>query len=208
MIAVDARVVLYGANEAVVPPAITPYPGHYRQRFELPDGSFAVIRPILPQDHKKVLDMFREMKTHTRGSFEKLKDAVSPADADLLRRAEHSLAPSPHFFDFIDTLSLDYEKEISLVVVPEGQTEIFGIARLTLDRKSSTGSFAVAFPSLYRYIRSTLLHSLIAVAKSEKLKSINSVFAKDAHILRLAEELNFEIKSLDNGLVYIEKVIS
>jgi len=149
--------------------------------------------------------MFREMKFNSRQSYEKLKDKSSPADADLLRRSECSIAPSPHFYDFVRTLRLDYDHELAVVVVPEGQTEIFGVARLVYDRKNATGNFAIAFPSIHREVRSVMVEHMMGVARLEGLKTVTSITAKDAHVLHVAQEFGFELTELEHGLVFMEK---
>ncbi len=78
----------------------------------------------------------KAIKDTTPLYFEGLRDRLEPKEAELLRRAEESVAPAPHFFDFLTSLKLDYSSEIAIIVIPEGSTEVVGVGRLVIVRPS------------------------------------------------------------------------
>lgn len=85
-------------------------------------------------DHPKILEAFKGMDGLTPIYFEGLKGGITPAEASLLEKVSQSAAPSPHFYDFLTTLRLDYSSEIAIVIIPDGSDDVIGVGRLVIVR--------------------------------------------------------------------------
>lgn len=69
LLALDARVILHAPVEgvgaadsnAIVRPAIRPYPSHYEQQFVSKKGRVVLIRAIMPEDEPLIVDFHKRM---------------------------------------------------------------------------------------------------------------------------------------------------
>lgn len=129
VMALDARIrVKHGARAGTGRLAIRPYPKELEEDIPLGDGRSLWLRPIRPEDEPAL-----------RAAFAKL----TPREVQL------------RFFAPMKTLShmaasrfsqIDYDREMALILTEHGiagETEIYGVVRLTADPDNDRAEFAI-----------------------------------------------------------------
>jgi acetyltransferase len=197
LVALDARIVLYGAEvaEADLPrSAFRPYPPQYTSKWKMKGGSEILIRPIRPEDEPLMVrfhESLSEQSVYLRYfHMEKLSTRV--AHERLIRKC-----------------FADYDQEMALVadrIAPEtGQHEIVAVGRLSKSRSSKEGEVAVLVSDRYQRhgLGAELLRRLIQVARGEKLEEIVAIILPENLGMRaLANRFGFKTRESDDpGMV-------
>ena len=186
LIALDARVVLHGADVAAdrLPrPAIRPYPTQYVAPWTAANGLTVTIRPIRPEDEPLVVRLHEKLSEDSvyLRFFQTLK---------LSRRIAHERLTRVCF--------LDYNREMALVADfkdPEtGDHEIIAMGRLSRLYGIDEAEFSLEVRDAFQRhgLGTELLHRLIAIGRHEQLGCISAVVLPQNHgMLRICEKLGF-----------------
>lgn len=189
LIALDARVVLYGpgdGEDAGPPLAIRPYPLQYVQPWTARDGTPLIIRPIRPEDEPLMVKFHEKLSEQTvyRRYFEHLH---------LSDRIRHERLTRICFND--------YDREIALVAEYEdpatGAPAILGVGRLSKLRTADEAEFAVLVADAYqrRGIGAELLRRLVQIGRDEKLRRITGEILHDNYgMVRASRNVGFQIR--------------
>jgi acetyltransferase len=192
-IALDARVILYSADTtpADLPsPAIRPYPSQYSSRWELKDGTPAVIRPIRPEDEPLMVDFHKTLS----------ESSVQFRYFGMLRLEERIAHERLTRICFND-----YDREIALAVdrqTPDGRHEILGIGRLSRTLEPDHAEFAILLSDAWQRqgIGTELMDKLIQIATDEGLSRISSpIMAGNTGMQKLCRKAGFQLHRLSDG---------
>jgi acetyltransferase len=194
-VALDARVVLYGADvpEAEIPrPAIRPYPTQYVSDAETRDGRPVSIRPIRPED-EPALVAFHQTLSERSVSLRYYEPLA------LEQRVAHERLQRIAF--------TDYDREIALVAVV--RERLVGVARLSRIRggiaasgEDTDAQFTLLVSDEFQNqgIGTILLERLVQTAQSEGLKRIHAeVLAENLPMRRVCENVGFEADPVTVG---------
>jgi acetyltransferase len=175
VIALDARVRLddpaYRQQSAIVP-----YPRELETTEQLRDGTVMHLRPIRPDD-----------ATVARRFLE----SVSPED---IRARFHGAMRDFSGALLIRLTQIDYDREIALIGLREGDELPLGVVRLYSEPDGISGEFAILVRSdLHGHgLGTTLMHRIIKVARDRGLQRVvGSVLRDNARMLHLVRELGF-----------------
>jgi acetyltransferase len=185
LLALDARVVLYGSEvtEPDLPRlAIRPYPVQYRDRAVLKDETTVTIRPIRPDDEKRLVAFHESLSERSVAMRYYQPFALSQRTAhDRLHRIAQA----------------DYDRVIPLIALTEDE-QLVGIARLTRNRSlgtmDNTATFTLLIADAFqnRGLGTTLLRRLLTVAKAEGITRLEAeVLAENEPMQRICEQLGF-----------------
>ena len=192
-IALDARVILYGPDTkpADLPrTAIRPYPIQYSSRWELKDGTPAIIRPIRPEDEPLMVEFHKtlsESSVHFR-YFGTLK---------LEERIAHDRLTRICFND--------YDREIALAVdreTPGGGHEILAIGRLSRTLEQGEADFAILVSDAWQRqgLGLELLEKLIKIGAEEGLTRISGgIMAGNSGMQKACRKAGFQLHRLSDG---------
>ncbi len=202
MLALDARVVIYGADvseEQLPRPAIRPYPTQYVKPWTMKDGSPATIRPIRPEDEPLLIKLHQALSERTvyLRYFQPLK---------LSQRTAHERLTRICF--------IDYDREMAFVVehkLEDGSPEIVGIGRLSKLRGRDEAELAVLVDDRFQHLGmgTELYRRLIAVARDEKVKRVvSTILAENREMRAICQKLGFELHmDMDDNTVKAELVV-
>ncbi len=176
--------------------AISPYPMHLVNAWQLPDGTNITIRPIRPED------------------------------ADLEQTFVHGLSDEAKYFRFMETIheltpamlvrftQIDYDREMALIAVAEvARQEVeLGVARYATNPDGLTCEFALVVADQWqgKGVAHKLLTSLMDVARDHGLERMEGeVMRANQPMLKLMTRLGFEIKTSedDNSVKRVTKVL-
>ncbi|MBU3694725.1 MAG: bifunctional acetate--CoA ligase family protein/GNAT family N-acetyltransferase [Rhodocyclaceae bacterium] len=184
-VAADARVVVeyrHTGPDRYAHMAIHPYPAHLVSRWQMPDGTDIVIRPIRPEDAGLVRDFVAGLSEEAR-FFRFMNVLQELSGAQLVRLTQ-----------------LDYSKEIALLAVTASAPETeLGVARFAVNPDGESCEFAIVLAdrATGKGLGQKLLSALIDVARSRGLRRIGGeVLATNHAMLGLAQTLGFEIEPL------------
>lgn len=193
IIALDARIIMHGAEDAIPQLSIRPYPNQYVGSFTTKDQKAINIRPIRPEDEPSIKEFLQDLSEETiRQRYLKIM----------------------HYDDLVQHERLihicfnDYDREIALVA--ESGKEILGIARLTKIIGTNEATFAMVVKDKWQNkgIGKELLTRLIEIAKNEGVSMIFANMLDENHQMqKLCEKLGFSLKKEDK-YIYLEKKIS
>jgi len=192
-IALDARVILYGPDTkpADLPrTAIRPYPVQYSSRWELKDGSPAIIRPIRPEDEPLMVEFHKTLSESSVRFryFGMLK---------LEERVAHERLTRICFND--------YDREIALAVdrqTPGGGHEILGIGRLSRTLEPGEADFAILVSDAWQRqgLGAELMEKLIQIGKDEGLTRISGgIMAGNTGMQKVCRNAGFQLHRLSDG---------
>jgi acetyltransferase len=187
MLALDARVVLYGpeVDENSLPrTAIRPYPIQYVQTWTMKNGEQVTIRPIRPEDETLMVGFHKELSERTvyLRYFQPLK---------LGQRVSHERLTRICF--------QDYDREIALVVEHKdahGGPEIIAVGRLSKLHAQDEAEFAVLVHDGFQHLGlgSELYRRLIAIAREEKLRRVMcTILAENQEMRAICVKLGFRL---------------
>jgi len=188
LVALDARVVLHGADvaeDALPKLAIRPYPSQYVGPWTMRGGTEVTIRPLRPEDEPLLV------KFHTTLS-----------EQSVYMRYFHMIALSQRVAHerLTRICYLDYDREMALVADranPEtGEHDILGVGRLTKQPGTDEAQFAVlvADPFQRSGLGAELVRRLIDVGRKEKIRRITAEILPDNYAMqKISERLGFRL---------------
>ncbi len=200
LIALDARVVLHGADatqDTLPKLAIRPYPAQYIGPWTMKNGVAVTIRPIRPED-EPLMVRFHETLSDRSVYFRYFHPMR------LNQRVAHERLQRMCF--------IDYAREMALVVdhrdPQTGAREILGVGRLIKLHASNDGEFAILVSDRCQGcgLGTELLRRLVHIGKEEKLSRIvGDVLPDNREMLRVCEKLGFKrVYGLESGVVKTE----
>ena len=180
ILALDGRIVLYGAGEERPGLAISPYPQQFESRWTLNDGTAVALRPIGPEDEPLLVDLFETFSART----------IHMRFFGMIRQMTHE--------QLIRFCNIDYDREIALVAVPQdgGPTRIIGTARLVLEPDLQSGEFAVVVgdPWQRQGLGRHFVELTLQYARQRGISEIHGdVLTANEPMLRLCEQMGFAI---------------
>ena len=199
LLALDARVVLYGAevrSEQLPRLAIRPYPIQYVKPWKLKNGDQATVRPIRPEDEPLLIRLHQSLSERSvyHRYFQPLK---------LSQRTAHERLTRICF--------IDYDREIALVVErkkEDGSPEVIAIGRLSKLRGRNAAELAVLVDDRHQHLGmgTELFRRLIEVARDEKMQRVESIIlAENRDMLAICQKLGFQMQSdMEDGTVRAE----
>ncbi len=185
LVALDARIVVHGpeVEAAQLPrPAIRPYPTHYVGEFTTKRGDALVLRPIRPEDEPLIArfhETLSERSVYFR-YFHMMK---------LGQRIAHERLTRICF--------IDYDRDMALVAEARdehGQPFIVGVGRLTKQRGTNVGEFAVTVSDGWQGtgLGTELLRRVVAVGRHEGLSAIVAdILPENRDMQRVSEKVGF-----------------
>jgi acetyltransferase len=178
IIALDARFVIALNKNQIVQSAIRPYPTEYIQSVQLQDLSFALIRPIRPEDEPKISALHKELSESTirKRFFEFIS---------LEERTAHER--------LLQICAIDYENEMRFVAV-DLKKEVVGVISYHKLPNSNIADFKLVIVDRMQNkgLGKLLLTHLIAVAKKEGVsKLIGTILDENTVLLNICEKLHF-----------------
>lgn len=193
VVALDARVVVDFPGAPKGPyghMAIHPYPAHLETRWQLPDGTDVMIRPIRPED------------------------------AELEQAFVRKLSPESRYFRFMRTLAeltpemlvrftqIDYDREMAFLacVVRDGSETEVGVARYVTNPDRRTCEFAVVTADEWqgKGIAARLMTELMRVARERGLQQMEGeVLAANARMFHLMRSLGFVVGPSEDPAVHV-----
>lgn len=171
--------------------AILPYPADREMEWPLRDGRHYVIRPLHPHDAEMLQDMVKHLSPESR--YFRFASTLRELSERMLAR-----------FTLID-----YDREMALVAIYTERSpnddgsfseheRIIGVSRYVTnpDKRTCEFSLLVADDFASQGLGSRLMHSIIEVARSNGLASIEGMILNDnTKMLALMRKLDFTIKS-------------
>jgi len=199
LIALDARIVLYGpevAEEEIPRPAIRPYPTQYVAPWQMGDGTAVIIRPIRPED-EPMLVKFHETLSERSVYFR----YFHPIRLNV--RVSHERLTRMCF--------IDYSREMALAVErtdpQSGDREILAVGRLVRIHGTNDGEFAILVNDNWQHhgLGKELLRRLVNIGREEKLNRIVADVLPDNHdMLRVCDKLGFKRRHwIEGGVVKV-----
>lgn len=179
----DARVVVDFRSTTTEPythMAIHPYPTHLETRWQLPDATDIIIRPIRPEDAQLEQNFVRGLSCDTR--YFRFMETLEELTPSML----------------VCFTQIDYDREMALMAVTEVDAKEveLGIARYVTNPDAETCEFALVVSDQWQHkgIGHKLMTSLMDVARTKGLKSMEGeVLSTNQDMLRLVKSLGFTI---------------
>jgi RimJ/RimL family protein N-acetyltransferase len=188
LVALDARVVLHGAEtaEAELPrPAIRPYPAQYVGPWTLKDRTRVVIRPIRPEGEPQLVRFHEGLSE--RSIYHRYFNA-----SKLSHRVRHERLTRNCF--------IDYDREMALVAEhhdPQaGAPEILGVGRFRKIPRTARAEFALVVADRHqRQGQGTeLLRRLVRVGRDEGLHLLTAlILPENGEMRRVCHKLGAEL---------------
>jgi acetyltransferase len=191
VLALDARVILRGAENRRPPLAIEPYPADLERTIVIDGGLALTLRPIRPDDEGRLSDMVaRSSSEHRRLRF------------------LGSLSEFPHVIA-ARLSQIDYDREMALVAhssknPPPG--EILGVARIVANPDYDEAEFAVMVRSDMqgRGLGYQLMQAILDCARRRGVRTVyGDVLAENRTMLSMAAELGFIREDAEAGVVHV-----
>jgi acetyltransferase len=182
-IAVDARMVVdYHSQtaERYNHMAIYPYPGHLVTKWQLPNGTDVVIRPIRPEDAGIEQEFIRNLSQQAK--YFRFMQSIKELSPQMLARFTQ----------------IDYSREMALIAVVyvDGQETEIGVARYITNPDGKSCEFAIVIADNWQRqgIAHRLMQLLIETARSHALKIMEGdVLADNREMLNLVSKFGFRI---------------
>ncbi|MEW6731345.1 MAG: bifunctional acetate--CoA ligase family protein/GNAT family N-acetyltransferase [Acidobacteriota bacterium] len=188
MIALDARVVLYGADtskEQLPTLAIRPYPTQYVSQWTMKNGTEVTIRPIRPEDEPLIINFHKTLSEQS--VYFRYFNMMS-----LNYRTSHERLARVCF--------IDYDREVALVVERKdqqtGKCEIIAVGRLIKLHGTKDAEFAIAISDQFQKagLGTELLSRLLQIGRDEKLSHITADILLDNRAMQhVSEKLGFRL---------------
>ncbi len=197
LLALDARVVLHGADVAedrLPRPAIRPYPTQYAGEWTMKDGTPITIRPIRPEDEPLIIkfhEKLSERSVYLR-YFQPMKLSTRTAHERLTR-----------------ICFIDYDREMALVGEwrdpASDERRILGVTRLSKIHGTEAAEIAVVILDEFQHrgLGTELVRRNIEVARAEKLKTvIANILPENFEMRAVCQRLGFSLQhNLEDNVV-------
>ena len=197
--ALDARIVVNyrpPARRAYDHMAIHPYPSHLVSQFQLPDGSFATIRPIRPED-AQMEQAFVRMLSQEAKHF-RFMESIHELSREMLVRFTQ----------------LDYSRELAFIAtLRQGDEEIeVGVARYFTNPDGESGEIALVVADEWQNqgLGTRLMSCIIEAAQEKNFQALEGeVLAGNVKMLHLMHKLGFsqQMKADEPGVVMVTKAL-
>jgi len=182
-IAVDARMVVDYHSQTSEPynhMAIYPYPGHLVTKWQLPNGTDMVIRPIRPEDAEIEQAFIRKLSQQAK--YFRFMQSITELSPQMLARFTQ----------------IDYDREMALIAVVyvDGQETEIGVARYITNPDGKSCEFAIVIADNWQRqgIARRLMQLLIKTARSHALQIMEGdVLADNREMLNLMSKIGFSI---------------
>jgi acetyltransferase len=173
---------------------IRPYPRQYEQRLRLRDGGEALIRPIRPEDERRIVDFHNDLSERSVYlrylQFLKLEERIGH---DRLARVCFN----------------DYARELALVV--EREDRILGVGRLQrnpLRIEEAEVAFLVRDSAQGQGIGKALVAAVVAAGRAEGLKRLTAELLADNRAMRgLLEKQGFRMRMATDGATLLAGLV-
>ena len=176
--ALDARVVLVDpkiSDDALVKPAIRPYPLQYVSEWKMKNGKAVTIRPIRPEDEPAMVNFHKLLSDETvyLRYFHMAKLDTRVAHERLLRKC-----------------FIDYDREMALVAeytgAEKGAPAIVAVGRLSRVPLYGEAELAVVVADAYQHqgLGGELIAQLVKIARAEGIKRIVAEFHSENSAIR------------------------
>jgi acetyltransferase len=186
LLALDARVVVYGKDETPTPdrPVIAPYPTQYVGTWKSKKGIDMTIRPIRPED-EPALVRFHEQLSETT-VYRRYAEALQ-----LSKRIAHERLTRICF--------IDYAREMAFVA--EVGDEIAGVVRLDrLAGNEAEVSVVLSDKWQGQGLGTELMRRIVPIAKDLGLGRVAAEMLPDNHVMaHIFEKVGFRLKTDENG---------
>jgi acetyltransferase len=177
---------VYGEGEAGQACVIRPYPSQYVKRIALKNGEAAIVRPIKPEDEKRIVDFHNDLSERTVYlrylQFLKFEERISH---DRLARVCFN----------------DYSRELALVV--EKDDRILGVGRLQrnpLRMEEAEVAFLVRDSAQGQGIGSALVAQIVEAAKREGIAKLTAEMLADNRVMRgMLDKVGFRVRMAGDG---------
>ncbi len=193
LLALDARVVLYGAEvaEDQLPRlAIRPYPSQYIQQWTTKTGLEVTFRPIRPEDEPMMITFHETLSDHTV-----YLRYLYPMQ--LSQRVTHERLSRICF--------VDYDRELAFVAEgndPQtGVRRIFAAGRLSRLHGSDTARLSLLVNDAFQGhgLGSEMVKRLLEIGRKEKLRRVTARISNDNLAMqKLCERLGFRLTPQEN----------
>jgi len=183
LIALDARIVLYGAGEAAPSAVTAPYPMQHVGSWRSKSGTEIAIRPIRPED-EPALARFHETLSETT-VYQRYTEALN-----LSRRIAHERLTRICF--------IDYSREMSLVAEVDG--DIVGVVRLDR-RPDNRAEISVVLSDSYQGqgIGAELVRRSVSIAKDLGIAQVTAEMLPENRVMaHVFESVGFELRPTPN----------
>lgn len=185
IIALDARIVLYGKEEPLPSLAIRPYPSNYIAKGKLLDGTDITLRPIRPEDEPATVAFHHELSENSvrQRYFEFISLSERIAHERLVRICFN-----------------DYDRELAIVaespdLLIEGRPTIVGIGRISREAIAGNAELTMIIADAYhnKGLGTLLLQHLLECAKGEGIKRISAlILSENSGMIHLCRKFNFQ----------------
>ncbi|HUA51997.1 MAG TPA: bifunctional acetate--CoA ligase family protein/GNAT family N-acetyltransferase, partial [Candidatus Sulfotelmatobacter sp.] len=177
VIALDARVRVRDPASAV-PMAVLCYPNRLEHRIALRDGTELFVRPIRPEDAHAITELFAHLTPQdVRSRFFVAMKALPPS---LLARLTQ----------------IDYDREMALVAMVPGTTDLLGVARLSADPDNVRAEYAIVVRSDWKGhgLGYVLMQEIVDYARARGIGEVfGTILNENAAMIDMARELGFTI---------------
>jgi acetyltransferase len=199
LIALDARVVLHGADvseEQLPRPAIRPYPVQYVRTGRMKNGDEVIFRPIRPEDEPLLIKLHEALSERTvyLRYFQPLK---------LSQRTAHERLTRICFIDYDREMAIGVERKGG-----DGQPEIIAIGRLSKIHGRNEAELAVLVDDRWQHqgLGTELYARLIAIAKDERiLRVVSTILAENREMRAICQKHGFSLKAdMEDGTIRAE----
>ena len=199
LLTLNARVVLHDweiADGNLPRTAIRPYPSAYVKSFTARNGAVVTIRPIRPDDEPAVVHFHETLSDRSvyMRYFQHLR---------LSQRVAHERLTRICF--------IDYDREM-ILVAETADREIVAAGRLTRVHGTNDAEFAVLVsdPWQHRGLGKELIHSVVEIARKEKVRRIwGHILGDNRPMQELARQSDLELRySMEEGVVEASLLLS
>jgi acetyltransferase len=196
LLALDARVVLYGADmkESNLPRlAIRPYPVQYVSEWTARDGSKITFRPLRPEDEPLMVKFHESLSD--RSVYMRFMHPIL-----LSQRAAHiRLSRICHG---------DYDREITLIAdryeAGPDELRVLAASRMSKIHGNNAARFSLLVSDCCQHmgIGAEIMKRMIEVAKQEKLSRLEVMMTPDNQAMRhLCEKFGYSFSQTDDSMI-------
>ena len=189
LVALDARIVIckMDSTDAVVKPAIRPYPVQYETELKLRDGTLFQFRPLRPEDELRLIEFHRSLSTQS--VYSRYLQNFS-----LSERTQHER--------LVRLCHVDYDRELAFVALTKTD-QIAGLVRVRKQDLLGELTLMVRDSFQNQGLGFALIHQLILVSHQEGLNALKAWIAPNNLAMKtLLEKLNFKIIESKERLLF------
>lgn len=184
-LALDARVVVQAtAQKSPQHLCIRPYPAQYESHERISGGVEVFLRPIKPEDGPAMIRLFNALSPVT--IFQRFGQVLHSMPQELLSR--HT--------------QIDYDREMALVIFPEGSEEIAAVGRIIERPGTDQADLGMTVADAWqgRGLGALLFERLLAIAKERNLKRVMGVVSPDNRsMINLVGKYQGQLQEMPDG---------